>query len=62
MRNDQTGLAKIPEEVLEQNLCAKIKKVCRLVKQQQVRLVQQQRRSFTRVCQPPESLANGPSR
>ena len=46
VRDDQAGLAMIAEEMLQQNLRAQVEKVRRLVEQQQVRLVQQQRGQF----------------
>ena len=46
VRDDQAGLAKLAQKVLEQNLRAQVEKVRRLVEQQQVRLVQQQRRQL----------------
>jgi hypothetical protein len=46
MGDDQARLAEVAEKMLEQNLRAKIKKVGRLVQQQQVRLVQQQSRKL----------------
>ncbi len=46
VRHDQAGLLIMPQKVFQQNLRAKIEKVRRFVQQQQVRLVQQQRRQL----------------
>ncbi len=46
VRDDQAGLLVVPQKVLEQNLRAQVEEVRRFVEQQQVRLVQQQRRQL----------------
>src|SRR6185312_16300914 len=44
--DDQTGRAMTLQKVFQENLCSQIEKVRRLVEQQQIRLVQQQRRQL----------------
>ena len=46
VRDDQARLFIVPQKVLEQNLRAQVKEVRRLVEQEQVGLVQQQRRQL----------------
>ncbi len=46
VRHDQTGAAMTLQKVFEQNLRAQVEKVRRFVEQQEIRLVQQQRRQF----------------
>ena len=46
VRDDQAGLGKVPQKMLEQDLRAQVEEVRRLVEQQQVRFVQQQGRQL----------------